>query len=140
MTSYLVDVNALIALIDPHHVHHARAHEWFRREGSDDWISVPMTENGVLRIVSHPRYANSQPLGIVMDSLQSACRVGGHRFEPDSISLLDEGRGTLISSREVTDTYLLAMSAHLDARLATFDRKLVTSGVPGGAGVRHLIP
>ena len=59
MTTYLLDVNVLIALVDPAHVHHEPAHAWFSQQGSTSWATCPMTENGLLRIVGHPRYPNS---------------------------------------------------------------------------------
>ncbi|HYK37674.1 MAG TPA: hypothetical protein VEV40_17080, partial [Alloacidobacterium sp.] len=59
MTRFLLDINVLIALIDPAHVQHDRAHEWFASKGQKAWATCPLTENGVLRIVGHPRYPNS---------------------------------------------------------------------------------
>ena len=51
MSVYLLDVNVLIALIDPNHVHHDRAHQWFAAEGVHAWATCATTENGLLRIV-----------------------------------------------------------------------------------------
>ena len=34
MTRFLLDVNVLIALVDPAHVQHDAAHAWFARVGS----------------------------------------------------------------------------------------------------------
>jgi len=33
VTRYLLDVNVLVALIDPAHVQHDRAHDWFAAKG-----------------------------------------------------------------------------------------------------------
>ena len=57
--TYLLDVNVLIALIDPAHVGHEAAHRWFRETGSASLATCPITENGVLRVVGHPKYPNS---------------------------------------------------------------------------------
>ena len=57
--TYLLDVNVLIALIDPGHVAHDDAHGWFSREGHTSWATCPITENGVLRILGNPKYPNS---------------------------------------------------------------------------------
>jgi predicted nucleic acid-binding protein len=54
--TFLLDVNVLIALIDPGHVAHDDAHQWFSSRGAADWATCPITENGVIRIVGHPRY------------------------------------------------------------------------------------
>ena len=59
MTRFLLDINVLIALIDPAQVQHDRAHVWFAARGQKSWATCPLTENGVLRIVGHRRYPNS---------------------------------------------------------------------------------
>ena len=46
---HLLDVNALIALVWPHHVHHARVHEWFTAQDTP-WWTTPLTESGLLRL------------------------------------------------------------------------------------------
>jgi toxin-antitoxin system PIN domain toxin len=127
MTSHLLDVNVLVALIDPTHEHHERAHAWFADEGDIDWITVPITENGVLRIVSHPAYSNSQPTPVVLISLASLCALPGHRFEPDALSILDGGVEPLLSSAQVTDSYLVALAAYHGAKLATLDQKMAVA-------------
>lgn len=55
--TFLLDVNVLIALIDPAHVGHDAAHAWFEAEGSRSWSwsTCPLTENGVIRIVGHTK-------------------------------------------------------------------------------------
>jgi uncharacterized protein len=141
VSGYLLDVNVIIALIDPSHVHHDRAHDWFDHVGKHDWLSCPTTENGAIRIVGHPKYSNAQPSpAVVVDSLRSLIAVGNHRFIPDRISLLDPAAvnaDALLSSGQVTDTYLLALATEARATLVTFDSKLVTSAVPAGAD--HLL-
>jgi uncharacterized protein len=57
--TFLLDVNVLIALIDPTHVGHDAAHAWFAATGAASWATCPVTENGVLRIVGHLKYPNS---------------------------------------------------------------------------------
>jgi predicted nucleic acid-binding protein len=52
----LLDVNLLIALFDPAHVHHEAAHGWFARNGKDCWATCPLTENAFVRILSNPAY------------------------------------------------------------------------------------
>lgn len=135
--SYLLDVNVLIALIDPMHVHHERAHRWFGSRGRRDWLSCPTTQNGAIRIISNPRYTNTQPPGLVIESLDSLLAVGGHRFVADEVSLLDPAldRSRLLSAAQVTDSYLIFLAASVGASLATFDRRIVTSAIPGGAAV-----
>ncbi len=135
MSRHLLDVNVLVSLLDPTHVHHERAHRWFAGRASDGWDSCPISENGVLRIVSNPRYSNAQPLIAIFASMSSLLNVGDHRFLADSISLLDDtvDSSRLLSSGQVTDSYLLALAIHNGAKLATFDTKIVTEAVTGGS-------
>ena len=43
MTPRLLDVNLLIALAWPNHVHHAPAHRWFSETGRKAWATCPIT-------------------------------------------------------------------------------------------------
>ena len=119
---HLLDVNVLIALIDPVHVQHDFAHEWFDEQGRAAWATCPSTENGVLRIVGNARYPNSpgNP-SVVLNALVGLCKLPGHVFWPDDISLLHERSvdgSRLLNHAQVTDTYLLALAAGRQGRLA----------------------
>jgi uncharacterized protein len=142
VTRHLLDVNVVIALIDPQHLHHDRAHEWFAKRGAETWHTSPTVQNGVVRVVSNPKYSNTQPAPVVLASLASLTARDGHAFLADSVSLLDSSVHTerLLASAQVTDTYLLHLAASNDAMLATFDTRIVTSAVPSGAGVVLQIP
>jgi uncharacterized protein len=141
--TFLLDVNVLIALLDPAHIQHEPAHAWFATQGQHAWATCPLTQNGVLRIVGHPRYPNSPGTpAAVVPLLSGLCALPGHTFWPDTLSvlnsdLLDTTR--LLSSGQVTDSYLLALAAAHQGQLATFDRRLVTESVHGGTQHIHLI-
>lgn len=141
--TYLLDVNVLIALIDPLHTQHEVAHQWFSAYGAQDWATCPITENGVLRIVGHPRYPNSPGTPAVVAQLVKAFyEHPGHAFWPDSVSSSTATAvncDRLLTSAQVTDTYLLALAAAHGAQLATFDRHLITVAVADGARALHLI-
>ena len=143
MTRYLLDVNVLIALIDPAHVQHDRAHDWFAAQGQHAWATCPLTENGVLRIVGHARYPNSPGTPAAVAELLAVLRaLPGHEFWSVAVSLLDGEHiktDLLLESSQVTDTYLLALAAAYGGQLATFDRRLVTDAVVGGSKALHLI-
>lgn len=141
--TYLLDVNALVALIDPNHVAHETAHEWFESTGSSSWATCPLTENGVIRIVGNPRYANSPGTPATIAAIVKEMRgLSGHQFWADDISLLasefvDTTR--LLASAQITDTYLLALARHRGGYLATFDRRLTTAAVQDGRSALHVI-
>ena len=137
LSGYLLDVNVLIALIDPSHVRHDHAHEWFASIGGQTWATCPITELGVVRIVGSSRYPNTPGSpAAVAEVLATLRSLPGHAFWQDNLSLLDAQhiRATHLSdSAQVTDTYLLALARAHEGRLATFDRHLVTNAVIGGA-------
>jgi len=143
VTRYLLDVNVLIALIDPAHVEHDQAHRWFGHIGHKAFATCPITENGLLRIVGHPRYPNSPgPPGAVAGALVAIRGLPGHEFWADSISLADSSLvdASLLSSHSrVTDSYLLALARANKGRLATLDRKLATEVVADGRSSLALI-
>lgn len=131
----LLDVNVLIALLDPGHVFHDVAHEWFGARRTS-WATSPTTENGTIRVISNPRYPNTTGSASLAAELVARLRgLPGHVFWPDSVSLLDPARcriERLTASGQVTDSYLLALAVANSGRLATFDRRVVTSAIPGG--------
>lgn len=143
MTVYLLDVNVLIALVDPAHIQHDPAHDWFGRVGHKAFATCPLTENGLVRIVGHPKYPNSPgPPSVVLQSLAAIRSLPGHRFWPDDISIADAGffAAELLSSHSrVTDSYLLALAHAKGGRLATMDQKLATDAVSGGKKALALI-
>jgi hypothetical protein len=143
VSRFLLDINVLIALIDPAHVQHDRAHEWFAASGKEAWATCPLTENGVLLIVGHARYPNSPGTPAAVAELMAGLRaLPGHQFWPDDLSLFDDRfvhTARLLDSVQVTDSYLLGLASAHGGKLATFDRRLVTSAVVDGATAIHMI-
>ncbi|SEM37753.1 TA system VapC family ribonuclease toxin [Xaviernesmea oryzae] len=142
--TFLLDVNVLIALIDPGHVAHEDAHAWFAATGGLDWATCPITENGVIRIVGNPKYPNSPGTpGDVAAIVKTLRSLPGHRFWPDDVSLVDGPDllpDRILTSTQVTDTFLLALARAHGGLLATFDRRLSVTAVRNGKAALHLIP
>lgn len=140
--TWLLDVNVLLALLDPVHAHHDAAHAWFAATPRR-WASCPLTENGAIRIMAHPSYPNRvDSPAVAAELVGELCRHPGHVFWPGNLSLLDSGlvwRERLLRGAAVTDTWLLALAVHNGGRLATFDRRLDTEAVRGGADACVLI-
>jgi toxin-antitoxin system PIN domain toxin len=141
---YLLDVNVLIALIDPGHVAHNDAHTWFSEKGHTSWATCPITENGVVRILGNPKYPNSpgSPAAVagIVEQLRS---LPGHRFWAEDFSLVGSevvDARRILTSAQVTDTYLLALAKLRGGVLATFDRRLSVDAVNSGKSALHLIP
>ena len=131
----LLDINFLIALLDADHLFHGRAHDWWAEHAEQGWASCPLTENGVVRIMSNPAYSRSlkiAPADVVL-RLGAFATNADHEFWPDEISLRDASVFALErihSSRQLTDIYLLGLATHRKGRLVTFDRGVPLSAVP----------
>lgn len=137
----LLDVNVLIALLDAGHVHHRVVTDWLVTHLGDGWASCPLTQNGCIRIFSNPAYPNAMPAAQIAERLAEAARHPAHAFWPDAISLLEPGRlawERLLSSRQVTDAYLLALAVEQGGRLVTLDRGVPLAAV-SGAQSRHWV-
>ncbi len=139
----LLDVNLLLALYDPRHIHHEPAHRWFAAMGKSAWATCPITENGFIRIASHPSYPNS-PGNVMCASnlLRTFCHGNGHHFWPDDVCLTDETLfrlGPALSANQTTDVYLLGLAARNGGKLATLDRSIPTSAVIGGERTLEVI-
>lgn len=133
----LLDVNVLVALFDPDHVHHDLAHDWFADAQREGWATCPLTENGVVRILSNRRYSPfAESPGLTTARLRAFCRSGGHVFWPDDISLRTTELfmdAVTYSHHATTDVYLLALSRCHGGRLATFDRTIPVGAVVGAS-------
>jgi toxin-antitoxin system PIN domain toxin len=130
----LLDVNVLVAILDPDHLHHAVARNWLVDHIEDGWASCPLTQNGCIRILSQSAYPGALAPAAIADRLAEATATKWHRFWPDSISLLDKGQvawSHILGSRQLTDVYLLSLAHKQGGRLVTFDRGVALATVPG---------
>ena len=128
----LLDVNVLIALFDADHSLHAPAFKWFAEYGKSGWASCPLTQNGCIRVMSQPGYANPIPVDAVAGRLREAVADRHHEFWPDELSLLDEqaiDTTRVHGPKQLTDVYLLALAVGRGGRLVTFDRSLPVDAV-----------
>ena len=136
----LLDVNVLIALLDADHSLHARASQWFGSYPRRGWASCPITQNGCVRIMSHPGYPNALPVRAVMERLAEASASTLHEFWPDDISLLDPqvaDAARIHGPRQITDHYLLALAVWHGGQFVTFDSSVSLDAIRG-AGKKHL--
>jgi len=137
----LLDVNVLVALLDAMHVHHRVATEWLASHLQLGWASCPLTQNGCIRVLSLSAYRNSHSPADVARRLEDATAGGSHEFWPDSVSLLDAGRARwdhVLTSRQVTDAYLLALAVSRGGRLVSLDRGIGLKSI-AGAQAKHLL-
>lgn len=129
----LLDANVLIALFDAAHIHHQAAHQWFRQHRTQGWATCPLTQNACIRIMSQPAYPGRLAVADITRRLRQAISVPDHHFWPDSISLCDSAHfdlDPLLSSKPLTDLYLLALATTHQGRFVTFDSNIPLSAVP----------
>lgn len=136
MSAYLLDVNVLIALLDPAHVNHDAAHHWFSKTRKDQWATCPITQNAVIRILSNPSYPSVDWMpNDVMDHLDGFLTEElGHVFWEDAVSLQNDSlfdRRMIRGHKQLTDIYLLGLAFRRHGRLATFDRSIPWQAVKG---------
>lgn len=137
----LLDVNVLIALLDGSHIHHGRVTDWLVNHIDAGWAACPITQNGCIRILSQATYPNSVPAAQVAERLAEAAQHPAYQFWPDSISLLHPGCllwSSVLSSRHVTDLYLLALAVQQGGCFVTLDQGIPFNAV-AGARPEHLV-
>ena len=142
----LLDVNVLIALAWPVHVHHRVAHQWFARNAAFGWVTCPLTQLAFVRISSNPKIIrNAVSPRQAIELLGRNISHPNHIFWPDDLSFAEASSmltETLVSHRQVTDRYLLALARSKNGKLATLDRKmadlLLATGSP--SEILELLP
>jgi toxin-antitoxin system PIN domain toxin len=131
----LLDVNVLVALFDPAHVHHDTAHDWFADRRTRRWATCPLTENGFLRTAAALAKSHD-PISVaeLLEGLRTFTSNSHHVFWADEISLLD-GRlfdtERVLGHQQLTDVYLLGLAVKRQGVLATFDQKIPIAAVKG---------
>ena len=129
MSIGLLDVNMLIALVWPTHVHHVPAYAWFRENKDSGWATCPITETGFIRLSSNRKIirdaVNPNEALLVLRNLQSK---GRHEFWPDDVSILHDCMPTrwLVGHGQTTDAYLLGLAIRNRGRLVTLDRGIAS--------------
>jgi hypothetical protein len=146
MSVFLLDVNVLIALLDPAHVHHDAAHDWFAATKDSGWATCPITENAVIRILSNPSYPSVDFLpNDAMDHLtQFFTSATAHTFWADDVRVQDESvfdRRFIRGHKQITDIYLAGLAHHHGGRMATFDQTIPYQAIrEAGPDILEVLP
>ena len=85
----LLDVNVLIALSDEDHVFNERAHAWLEKNAPAKIATCPLTENGLVRVLSNPGYSRSLRLtpALIIGRLSQFLASHDHEFWNDDLTL-----------------------------------------------------
>ena len=138
----LLDVNLLVALAWPNHVHHQAALGWFQRNQAAGWATCPLTESGFVRVSSNSAVIPEArtPREVIL-LLRSVVALPGHEFWHDDVSFASSvslAEVPLVGHRQVTDAHLLTLALQRGGRLATLDGK-IRSLVPRGRNAAEVL-
>ena len=129
----LLNVNVLIALAWPNHVHHEATRSWFGDRRSSGWATCPLTEAGFVRVSCNPSAVKQIiSAGDAISLLQRLRSLDTHSFWPldrSMVALPSEILARIQGYRQISDALLLASAMHNGGQLATLDHRL-----------RHLVP
>lgn len=138
----LLDINMLVALTWPNHVHHLKAREWFDENSTAGWATSSITETGFVRVSSNHRVIDGAVSpAAALDVLRALCVLEGHQFWADDARLCEDpvDLSRLATNRQVTDTHLVALAASRRGRLATLDRGVVEALAPNDRRLVELV-
>ena len=135
---WLLDANLLIALTHAAHVHHAVAHTWFAQRPTRAWATCALTQLAFVRLTSNPHVAGERiSPEQAMQALATMTGQPQHTYwedSPEPLAMRTLNSAALVGHRQVTDAYLLGLTAHKGQCLATLDRGLVSFAQAIGLG------
>ena len=122
----LLDINVLLAVAWPQHIHHARVKRWLLAETARGKLSIatcPITQLGFLRISMNIKgyAADFESARLLLSSLVSHKDIE-HSFWMDDLSILPGRLKRTLGPHQLTDAYLVALAENRPGgRLATLD-------------------
>ena len=116
---YLMDANVLIALAVRDHQFHEAAQRWL---GTVAHVAVcPVTEGALVRFLLR----EGESASVAQAVIAAVRAMAKSEFWPDYLSYADIDLGGVYGHRQVTDSYLVALTvARPQSRLATLDQAL----------------
>lgn len=139
---HLLDVNLLIALAWPNHVHHDLAHRWFGRQRLSGWATCPATEAAFVRVSSNRQIIPEARTPLeALDLLRRIVELAGHVFGEDDVSPAGSKHfpwQRVVGHQQVSDAHLIALAIRQRGRLATFDQGVLDL-VPAGREPAELV-
>lgn len=125
---YLLDVNVLVALLWPNHMHHGAVIRWFGSDGKRQFATCPLTELGFARLSCNPSaVGRAITLGAALETLAGVSRMPNHHFlrETEQLhSTLSPIAAHVVGHRQVSDAYLMALARLNGAKLVTLDARI----------------
>ena len=128
--AFLLDVNALLALVWPFQQHHEKVRTWFVANAARHWATCPITQAGCVRLLSNLAVTpDALRVSEAVQLLAANLQHPGHVFWPDKLDLpasLNLCGVPLQGYRQINDAYLLALALHHQAHLVTLDSSIAS--------------
>ena len=125
---YLLDVNVLVALLWPNHMHHGAVIRWFGNDNKRQFATCPLTELGFARLSCNASAVGKAiTLGTALETLAGVSRMPNHRFLSETAALpalLAPIAAHVVGHRQVSDAYLIALARLHGAKLVTLDARI----------------
>jgi toxin-antitoxin system PIN domain toxin len=125
---HLLDVNVVIALVEPGHQHFQRAQKWFSSFTKGTWGLCPLTEAAFLRITTNPAFQpgprSMQQAIAVLQMMKSHPRHLYWNIGDSWVDITTPFARRILGHQQVTDAFLLGLAIKEDGVLVTFDRGL----------------
>jgi len=127
VSTYLLDVNVLVAMSWPQHTLHTTALKWMARHAHEGWATCPFTQAGFVRIISNPAFSRDalQPQE-ALSLLRANLEHPAHQFWPDRLRVYDALSRVrpITGHNQTTDAYLLALAISRRGSLVTLDKSV----------------
>lgn len=142
MAIALLDVNVLLALALPSHVHHTAAHQWFATHQQNGWATCILTQSAFVRLYSNPAVTHVVRSTREAMSLLRAAAANPHHIYWDTgaapIGMLEQISDRMLGHKQVTDAILLDLAIRKQGLLATFDQRMNALLPPDSPHRQHI--
>ncbi len=142
--TYLLDVNCLVALAWPNHVHCESVRRWFALMADEGWATIPATQTGFLRVSMNKKVTGTE-IGLVaaLTVLKQLLQKGSHT--PVECAPVPGAWPRWLARRiqgyrQITDAALIATAHRSGCAVATIDAGLRDLVDRDHTALVHLVP
>ena len=124
--AYLPDVNVLVALSDPSHIHNLPAENWRQRIGIARFLLCPITEAGFVRLMANPSVGDLSMSDsvLLLHEIAALPNCESLPIVHSWLELIQPFTHRLHGYRQATDALLLGLAIRNEAILVTLDRTI----------------
>ena len=126
---YLHDANLILALTHENHPYHQRAFAWLHGKPIEKWATCEITRSALIRLSTNPLVVGTAKSPVeTLDNLEAAASQSDHKFltlPGSGIAVLRKCLAKCQGYKQITDAYLIAIAISNNAKLSTFDARLL---------------